>query len=363
MKNALSIVWVVAAVLLLLAAGTRHGPLVTMRQDYRLASVAPLENAPPLMAFTTVALAGFSSIVADVLWYRVGRLQEEGRYFEIVQLSDWITKLEPRCADIWIFHAWNMTYNVSVMMPTPDDRWRWVRNGLDLLRDEGLRYNAGDAKIHSEIAWIYLNKIGGVTDTANLFYKQRWALEMTDLLGGAHPDFAALESQPAALRRLREQYRLDPAAIREADNTYGPLDWRTAQAHAVYWAMQGKARSANDRNRRLTCDRTILYALSGLARDGRLLAVDGPDGVQTGPDLDLIPKVLKAYRAAFDAYRDPTIKTGYENFLKEAIVILHAYRRTDDARTLFAELSPGASPAAFEALVRDFGPDVSFRRP
>src|SRR6266853_1021609 len=101
----------------------------------------PLENSPPLVAFTTVALGGFRGIIADVLWLRATELQKDGKYFELVQLADWITKLEPRFAQVWAFHAWNMAYNVSVLFNDPPDRWRWVRQGIVLLRDEGLKYN------------------------------------------------------------------------------------------------------------------------------------------------------------------------------------------------------------------------------
>ena len=74
-----------------------------------------------------VPIGGFRGILADVLWMRAGTLQDEGRYFELVQLSDWIAKLQPRVPAIWAYHAWNMAYNLSALMPTPAERWRWVR--------------------------------------------------------------------------------------------------------------------------------------------------------------------------------------------------------------------------------------------
>lgn len=87
------------------------------------------------MAFTTVALGGFRGIIADMLWMRASELQNEGKFFELAQLADWITKLEPRFPTVWAFHAWNMAYNISVLFPDPEDRWRWVQQGIRLLRD------------------------------------------------------------------------------------------------------------------------------------------------------------------------------------------------------------------------------------
>ena len=46
-------------------------------------------EVPPLLAFTTVALGGFRGILADLLWLRAARMQEQGRFLELVQLSEW----------------------------------------------------------------------------------------------------------------------------------------------------------------------------------------------------------------------------------------------------------------------------------
>jgi len=51
------------------------------------------QTAPPVLAFTTVALGGFRGLIANALWIRAIELQEQDKYFEKVQLTDWITKL------------------------------------------------------------------------------------------------------------------------------------------------------------------------------------------------------------------------------------------------------------------------------
>jgi hypothetical protein len=239
MKQSPSIVPITLAVILVILAGMLHGPLVRMRAVYRLDAAEPLEDAPPLLVFTTVALGGFRGLLADMLWLRVTYLQDEGKYVELVQLSDWITKLEPHCTEIWGFHAWNMAYNVSIMMPDYEDRWRWVRNGIQLLRDEGIQYNRGDPRLYWELGWMFQHKIGAVSDNAHVYYKKRWAEEMTALLGGGHPDYDALASDPERRKRLEQEYKLLLSTMREVDARYGPLDWRRPEAHAIYWAYRG----------------------------------------------------------------------------------------------------------------------------
>ena len=113
----------------------RH--LNRMRDTMGLTRVTPLENAPPILAFTTVALGGFRGLIANMLWLRVSDMQEQEKYFEMVQLADWITKLQPHIATVWQHLAWNMSYNISVKFSDPNDRWIWVQRGIRLLRDEG----------------------------------------------------------------------------------------------------------------------------------------------------------------------------------------------------------------------------------
>ena len=208
--------FLIASAAALLFAGALNVRLLEQRSIAHLTLAPPTQNMPPAVAFTTVALGGFRGILADILWMRAGSLQDEGRYFELVQLSDWISRLQPRSPAIWAYHAWNMAYNVSVLMPTPDERWRWVRNGIVLLRDEGLAANPGSPRLHQELAWLFLHKLGTDDDSAAAHYRLRWAAEV---------DAGAVA--------------LDPGLVRKIDAELGPLDWRSPQAQAVYWAMAG----------------------------------------------------------------------------------------------------------------------------
>ena len=74
---------------------------------------------------------------------------------------------------------------VSANFPAsqPGERWRWVKRGLELLRDRGIRHNRRAAQLYRELAWIYLHKIAGSSDVAHRHYKRRLAIEMEDTLG------------------------------------------------------------------------------------------------------------------------------------------------------------------------------------
>ena len=113
-----------------------------------------------MLAFTTVALGGFRGLISNFLWIRANDLQEDDKFFEAAQLADWITKLEPTFPTVWVFQAWNMAYNISVKFKDFPDRWRWLEHGIDLLRDEGLRYNPNSVEIYRELGWFFQHKMG-----------------------------------------------------------------------------------------------------------------------------------------------------------------------------------------------------------
>src|ERR1700691_408954 len=118
------------AVILFCAASQMQNWLNTERGQLGLTRLPPLKNAPPLLAFTTVALGGFRGLIANALWMRASDMQNEDKYFEMVQLSDWITKLEPHFVGVWSEQARNMAYNISVKFKDHEDRWHWVQRGV-----------------------------------------------------------------------------------------------------------------------------------------------------------------------------------------------------------------------------------------
>src|SRR5271155_5531171 len=101
---------VAMAVLLLCVSAQMQSLLNVERADLGLTRLTPLENAPPVLAFTSVALGGFRGLIANMLWIRANDLQNDDKYFEMVQLADWITELEPHFVAVWTVQAWNMAY-------------------------------------------------------------------------------------------------------------------------------------------------------------------------------------------------------------------------------------------------------------
>jgi hypothetical protein len=320
----------------MLLAGAMHPNLLRARAALGPTALAPLERATPLVTFSTVALGGFRGIIADMLWLRSSALQEDGRYFEIVQLADWITKLEPRLTEVWAYHAWNMAFNIGGMMPTPADRWRWVRNGYVLLRDEGIRHNPGDPMMYFELGWLFQSKIGGRTDPTEAFYRRLWAAEMDNLLGPTSGRIAPALANPAHASALASEYRLQPDLIRALEARYAPLDWRLPETHAVYWAYCGTR--VTRAGRHLKCNRMIYQSLTQLFLRGRFPTGETWNLQTAEPDLRLARAVVQAYEDTLQGGPVAGTIVSYGAFLHKAVNLLHAAGENTQARELFAIL-------------------------
>lgn len=134
-----------------------------------------------------IAMGAFRGVFVNALWMRANDLKQEGKFYECIELARAITRLQPRFPQVWVFHAWNLAYNISVQTQTPDERWNWVNQGVAILREEGIPANPNSLLLHKELGWIFLHKIQGFTDDANLYYKRRLAEEWTDVLGAPPP--------------------------------------------------------------------------------------------------------------------------------------------------------------------------------
>jgi hypothetical protein len=222
------IIWSVCIVLaasLLITAGMQLDFINSQRQQMKLIANEPLENAPPSLAFATVAMGAFRGLLVDILWLRAEKLKDEGEFFDAKQVAEWITTLQPRFASVWEFQAWNMAYNISVAIPAtqPDERWRWVKNGYELLRDKGIPLNPKSISLYFELARIFQHKMGFVSDDVHKYYKLQLAMAMEPLLAPADNQyFKALAEAPTDWEQIIKDLNVAPliTALKSADKTF-----------------------------------------------------------------------------------------------------------------------------------------------
>ena len=431
---------------------------------------------PPEVALG-IAMGAFRGLFVNYLWLRANHLKEEGKYYEAIELSNAITRLQPRFPRVWAFHAWNMAYNISVATQTAPERWQWVNAGIDLLRSEAIRWNPNETLLYKELAWIFVHKIQMFQDDANRYYKRQIAKEWTYVLGppprlpddsdvakqtmidwlepiAAAPD--TLEGVIAAeravgqddgasagpsrvdelARRLREEaglafdrdllrlvmlrrmidaswfaegtdedptsatarirryvtrqvenetqlnrvldelvqderytnawdrllphiqrrvlidhYNMDPARMQRYTRKFGPLDWRHAASHAVYWSHQGVEnglqRTGTTRFSWLNTDRITVHALQELFRSGTVFYDPLSDTYFAMISLHFAHEygeMMKEAAARGGSSQDHTERgftlfgEGYHNFLREVIRLMYNLGRVKEASAYFEEM-------------------------
>jgi len=183
-----------------------------------------VKAAPVLAEGAFAALGGLRSLVVEIVWFRADRLQESGRYVELAQLAGLLAVMEPHTPEVWSYAAWNLAYNVSVMMATYEDRWRWVDAGIRLLRDNGLKLNPGSPELCRELAWMFELKIGANIDSAAPVYREKWKAMVEDVKS----------------RGAWEELGMDPIEMLKIEQLTGFDDWTDPQLSAIYWAAKGR---------------------------------------------------------------------------------------------------------------------------
>lgn len=333
-KTGISLLILAAGLVLFLAAERLlYGPRAILGSRTGNASTFRGEGLPPHQAFIALGLGGFRGLLADALWMRAARLQDQGRFLEMVQLAHWITQLEPQFTETWVYHAWNMAYNISALFADPADRWRWVQNGLRLLRDEGVHWNAGDSRMYWEVGWIYQHKIGGSSDSAAPYYRRELARGIEAILPGGRYRTGQGSIDSKVRERLFAEYRLDPRIMDIVRHRFGDLDWRLPETHAVYWAVCGLA-AAGDKGS-LPCERLIYSSMIELFRRGTL--VMSPDGetLIRLPDLDLALSAVRSLESAMSHPDREFLDALHEGFLGDAILLSVTFDRREQAEALW----------------------------
>ena len=352
-----------------------QGNLNAQRGELSPTYLEPLQDAPPMLALTTQALGGFRGLISSYLWLRANEMQLQKKYQEQMQLSEWVAQLQPHVSMVWRNRAWNMAYNISVSYPDAETRWKYVYEGISLLRDHGIKYNPQEPLIYHELGWIFQHKIAHNMDDHHRYYKLRWLQAMTAVLWADEaeankrrgvPDFDELINPPneevaARVQRLREEYKLDPREMKAVNEQYGrvekkdgsvvyALDWRLPEVHSLYWAKIGLKRCGHNpskENDLRKLERIVFQSMMYSFERGKLNTPSGrainpsdyfDEKGSVVPNMELAGRTHLAYLEMVDrAQEERSAKTGgtYEmahmNFLKRVVEWNYYYGREEEA--------------------------------
>ncbi len=190
-----------------------HGPMDQLGRQYDLAPAGQAALAKhPELALVRMAPGGLRALVINYFWMRSQDLHRQGRHFDALQLAEVICTLQPRFPGVWEFQSWQLAWNISATADTGPERWRWVRGGIELLRDRGIPMNPRSLGLYKQLSWTFISKMGDNTDEKHAYYKQIWARQMQNLLGS--PEVADSQTIIAAFEPIADARLIDKSKYR-----------------------------------------------------------------------------------------------------------------------------------------------------
>jgi len=218
------------AAALFMAAAPASARINSLLEAQRLLPTSVFESMDPAQFFLTTALGGLRGLAVDFLWVRSMKMAEEHKFFEAAATCEIISKLQPHFLQIWAFNAWNMAYNVSAEAGSPEQKWTWVKRGIELL-EKGIAKNSNSSLLYQELAFVYYHKCAPPlksSDEASNYYRKK-ILEETgksaDDLAVEYLELAAKQpdSSPERLELLIPNIYLSNGRFVEARDRFAAL--------------------------------------------------------------------------------------------------------------------------------------------
>lgn len=347
---------------------------------------AKQHGAPPGVALSNVFLGPFRNLLVNALWLRMERLQKQGKFFEMVQLADWILRVQPENGTVAQYLAWNMAYNITVTQQNYETRRRWIRKALETLQT-AMKYNPNNRILYREMGWIYQHKLGDELDNAGPYYREKMAEENFRIFGGVHsPDWKQLAAEPVSweafyaknplLKRIcsdreedlekvffetgalpeklilndadkeklttflrniviRKDLLIDPEHAAWIEETYGKLNWLLPEAFSIYWGSMGLKKIQDDET--LHCQRLVSQGLKMMMLSGRIIYADGKPGKNyiRLPDFNLVDGACREIKKTADLTSGGIQYSGYHYFLMDVVEMLYLYGYKDRAEKYY----------------------------
>jgi len=139
-------------------AGDPGGTLAQLRERYHLGQAFLGEIDPTGETIKLVTL-GMRGIAANILWTKANDYKIKKDWTNLDATLRQLAKVQPTFVGVWEFQAWNIGFNVSAEFDDYRQRYRWVMEGVDYLR-EGMNYNEHEAILPWNVGWFIYHKMG-----------------------------------------------------------------------------------------------------------------------------------------------------------------------------------------------------------
>ena len=143
-----------------LALGSQFGFLTAAGASYRMVPGGPvftIEDVPTQAVLTV--LGGFRGPYAVYLWIQVEEEKHRRQHFSLVDRYFKIASLQPDYDAVWVFHIWNLAYNISAQWHSMEHKYQWIRRAVEF-GEEGHRRNPRSAEVMASLGNVYMDKLG-----------------------------------------------------------------------------------------------------------------------------------------------------------------------------------------------------------
>lgn len=113
----------------------------------------------PVSGVANLVLVGFRGVAVTFLWQEAIELKRQERWFEIRPVLESITLLQPHFVEPWTFQAWNMAYNIAAEWEAVADKYYWMREGIDFMKN-AVAQNNDVSDMEWYVGWLYYNRFG-----------------------------------------------------------------------------------------------------------------------------------------------------------------------------------------------------------
>ena len=141
---------------------------------YNSSKSADASTLPPDIALTVVALGPIKGFISNLLWLEATDKQDEKEFFDCLQVSKWISQVQPNNPDVWKYISWNMSFNISGEFSELEEKWQWIDRGFNMLRNKAYLKNNNTEILSDELASIIQTKLNfsGQKQEKDYYYNQ-----------------------------------------------------------------------------------------------------------------------------------------------------------------------------------------------
>jgi hypothetical protein len=130
------------------------------------------------VTFPRLTLGGMRGIASAWLWYQAEDDKDNRKWVDLETKYDLIGALQPYFVSVYVYHAWNQSYNLSAQWHDDEVKYKWVLDGQAYLY-KGEDFNPGNPDLFYEQAQLYAMKLGGAAERQT--YRAHWRSDISRL--------------------------------------------------------------------------------------------------------------------------------------------------------------------------------------